>query len=168
MGRTIKVARFPAGQVPQTQSHKYANGQTFTIGAALALTAGELVEATSPIVGATLWGFAQEPVASKPGWGIANSPVVVTGQVQEVSAVRANGLHVYSGQLVNGSSAVVTPTQADVGVNYGLKSYAVNGKNEWYVDKSQTAGNACVTVVDYDADTNTVYFTVMAARMLAQ
>lgn len=168
MGRTIKVARFPAGHVPETQSHQYAVGQTFTTGAALALTAGELVEATSPITGATLWGFAQEPVASKPGWGIANSPTVVTGQVREVSAVRANGLHVYSGQLVNGTSVAIAPTQADVGVNYGLKSYAVNGKNEWYVDKSQTAGNACVTVVDIDVDTQTVYFTVLAARMLAQ
>jgi hypothetical protein len=168
MGRTIKIARFPTGGAPETTSQRYATGQTFTIGAALALTAGELTEAVSPITGATLWGFAQEAVASKPGWGIANAPTVVTGQVQEVSAVRANALHVYSAQLVNGSAVPVVPAQADLGAVYGLKSYAVNGKNEWYVDKSQTAGNACVTVVDFDLDTNIVLFTVMAARMLAQ
>lgn len=167
MGRTIKVARFPNTGVPETQSTQYANGQTFTIGAALALTAGQLTEAVSPIVGATLYGFAQEAVATKPGYDAANSPTVVTNRVQEVSFARANALVTYSGLLVNGSAVPVTPTQADIGASYGLKSYAVNGKNEWYVDKSQTAGNACVVVVDIDTDLNCVLFKPMAARLLS-
>lgn len=167
MGRLIKAARFTPGAVPETQSHQYANAQTFIVGAALALTAGQVVAATSPITGATLFGFAEESVATKPGWDAANSPTVITGRVQEVSIARANAQTTFSGQLVNNSAVAIAPTQADVGVNYGLKDYTVNGKQEWYVDKNQTAGNACVTIVDIDTDQNIVFFKVMPARMVA-
>jgi len=164
MGRLIVPARL-SNDAPTVISGKYATGQTFIKGAALAFTAGELVEATSPITGATLVGIALEACASRPGYDAANSPTVVTGRKQEISYVRADDEQIFSGQLVNNSTTVVAPTQADIGVSYGLKPQTVNSKNEWYVDKSQTTTNACVTIVDIDTDLNIVFFKFLSARL---
>ncbi len=166
MGRLIVPARL-SNDAPTTLSGRYATGQTFTKGAALARTAGELVEATSPITGATLAGFAHEAVASRPGYDPANSAVVlqVTGRKQEISYVVADDEQIFSAQLVNNSAVAIAPAVADIGVAYGLKSYSVGGKNEWYVDKNQTTTNACVVIVDIDTDQNIVFFKCLAARL---
>jgi hypothetical protein len=148
---------------PDVQSHAYATGQTFVAGAALALSSGEVIEATSPITGATLFGFAAEKVASKPGWDAANSPTVITNRVQEVSVYRATSSMVFSGALVNNSATVIAPAAADIGVNYGLKAYS----GVWCVDKNLTAGDATVTIVDIDIANKIVYFKVMPARLIA-
>lgn len=156
-------ARFPAGQVPETLRIKYATGQTFIKSAALTLSSGEVIADTSPITGATLFGFAHEAVATAPGYDAANSPTVVTGREQSVSIARANATQTWMASLVNNSATAIAPTQADIGVNYGLKSYS----GVWVVDKNQTAANACVTIIDIDTDRNLVFFKVMPARLLA-
>jgi hypothetical protein len=165
MGRTINPARTPGTTIPMTQSGKYATGQTFKKGAVLTLSAGELIEDTSPVTGATIIGIAAEAAGSRPGYNVANSDVttVYTNREQEISYVRADPTIIWSGQLVNNSATAVTPGQTDIGVNYGLKAYS----GEWYVDKNQTAGNACVTVVDIDTQLNIVFFKIMPARVLA-
>lgn len=163
MPRTIIPARLSGLGAPEVQSVKYTTGQTFKIGTPVTLSSGEVVTDTSPITGATVFGFAAENVASKPGYDAANSPTVVTGRVQEVSVYRANRQTVFSGQLVNNSATAVTPAQTDIGVNYGLKDYS----GYWYVDKNLTAANATVTIVDIDADRGIVFFKVMEARLQA-
>jgi len=160
--RAITAARGFTG-APLVQSVKYTTGQTFVGGAALILSSGEVIEDTSPITGATVFGFAAEKVASKPGYDAANSPTVVTNRVQEVAVYRANAQTVFSGALVNNSATVIAPAQTDIGVNYGLKAYS----GIWCVDKNLTAGNATVTIVDIDIDNKIVYFRVMAARLQA-
>jgi hypothetical protein len=89
----------------------------------------------------------------------------VTGRKQEISYVVADDEQIFSAQLVNNSSTAIAPVQADIGVAYGLKSYSVGGKNEWYVDKNQTTTNACVTIVDIDTDQNIVFFKCLSARL---
>lgn len=161
MGRLIQPAKLSGRAGITVQSHKYATGQTFVKGAALALSSGEVIEATSPITGATLYGIALEAAGSRPGYDMGHSPTVVTGRSQEVSVARCTRDQIFAAQLVNNSATPVTPTQADIGVNYGLKAYS----GEWYVDKNQTTTNACVTIVDIDTDLNIVYFKPMEARL---
>lgn len=159
----IFPAKFTPGNTPEVESIQYANAQTFILGAALQLTAGQVVEATSPITTAVLYGFSLEGVATKPGWNAANSPTVITGRVQEVSIARANAQTTFGSSLVNNSAVAIAPVQADIGVSYGLKAYA----GVWVMDKSQTAGNSCATVVDIDTDQNLVFWKPLAARMVA-
>jgi len=164
MGRTIKVARTPGTTIPMITSGKYATGQTFIAGAVLALTSGELVEATSPITGATIVGIALEGVATRPGYDVANAAqtTVYTGRAQEISYVRADPTIIFSGRLVNGSATPIAPAQANIGVNYGLKAYS----SEWCVDTAQVTTDACVTIVDIDTDVGVVFFKIMPARVL--
>lgn len=161
MARTITPARFPGVSAPDVQSILYATGQTFKVGAALTLSSGEVVEDSSPITGATIFGFAAQAAGSGLGYDAANSPTVVTNRQQAVSVVRANSMQVFSAQFVNNSATAVAPAQTDIGVNYGLKAYS----GIWCVDKNQTSSNACVTIVDIDTDRNIVFFKVMAARL---
>lgn len=161
--RKIQVAKTPNNAAPTVRSKRYANGQTFKPGAALALTGGELTEAVSPIVGATLVGIAAEGVASHPGYNLANDDQVKarTGVDQAVSYHPLEPNVEYSAALVNNSNVPIAPVQADIGQQYGLKAY--NG--EWVVDKSQVAANACVTITDIEPDLGCVLFKPMAARL---
>jgi hypothetical protein len=173
MPRYIIPARFPAGDAPDIQGMVYAPaGQTFVIGAPLVFNGSQqVIEATSPITTAVLLGVAMQGVDTNPGYQAANTPVNITYRSGVVSVARANRITVFSGNLVNGSSALVTPVQTDIGVNYGLKSYVVatmfGNQNVWFVDRSQTAGNACVTVVAIDttAGNQIVFFKFMEARL---
>lgn len=161
-GAYITPARMSPGAAPAVQSIQYANGQTFLKGALLALTSGQVVAATSPVTGATIFGVSLEPVASKPGYDAANSPATITGRVQEVSAVRADAITVFSAELVSGSATRIAPAQADIGVDIGLNVYS----GIWVADKSQLTTNACIRVVDIDIDKGLVFFTFLAARII--
>lgn len=161
-GPFITPARMSPGAVPATQSIEYATGQTFLKGAVLALTSGQVVAATSPITGATIFGVALEGAGTKRGYDAANSPTIVTGRVQEVSAVRADAISVFSAEVVNGSATRIAPTQAMIGVDYGLNVYS----GVWVVDTNQTTTNACVRIVDIDIAKGLVFFTFLAARII--
>ena len=161
-GRLIIPARIPNGEVPQLQSMQYANGQTFIQGAALSYSAGQVIEATSPVGAGTLVGFACEAVATKLGWNAANNPTVITGRVQEVTVAKADRSTIFSSRLVNNTSAPVSVAQADVGTSYALKVYSVNSLNEWVVDKTGTVG---VKVEDIDTDLNIVFFRALEATL---
>jgi hypothetical protein len=172
MGRTIQPAKAPGGTVPFIQGMVYAPaGQAFITGAALALNGTQqIIEATSPITGATLVGFAAQPVDSNPGYQVANANVTLsyTGRENVISVWMANEITVFSSTLVNGSAVPVTPTQADVGKTYGLAPYTaanILGLNEWYVDKSLTGANATVQIAGFSSDLNIVFFKVLAARL---
>ena len=161
-GRLIIPARIPNGEVPQLQSMQYANGQTFIQGAALSYSAGQVIEATSPMGAALLVGFATEAVATKLGWQAANSPTVITGRVQEVNVAKADRSTIFTSRLVNNTAAGVSVAQADIGSSYALKSYTVNSLNEWVVDKT---GTARVEVIDIDTDLNIVFFRALEATL---
>ena len=163
MAQYITPARMSPGQVPATQSIQYATGQTFKKGAVLALTSGQVVAATAPVTGATIYAVALEPVASKPGYDAANSPTVITGLVQEVSSVRADSVTVFSSEVVNGSDTRITPTQALIGVDYGFR---IDANGIWVLDTSLTTTNASARVVDFDADKGLVFWTFLAARIV--
>lgn len=160
-GRLIIPARIPNGEVPQLQSMQYANGQAFIQGAALSLTAGQVVEAANPVVTPVLVGFAAEAVATKLGWAAANNPTVITGRVQEVTVVKADRSTIFTSRLVNNTAVGVAVAQADVGAAYNLKFYTVNTLNEWVVDKTVTT--AATKVVDIDTDLNIVFFKCLEA-----
>lgn len=173
MSRRILPARFITS--PDILGMAYAAGQTFTIGAALALDGAQnIIEAVSPIVGPTLVGFAGQEVDTNPGYQLPNANVNVftTYKTAKIAVFRANRLQVFAGILVNNSSVAIAVTQADVGINYGLKSYNVATpfglKNVWFVDKFQVGANACVTIIGFDTTpgiTGLVYFKVMEARL---
>lgn len=173
MPRYIEPARFPTGTAPSIQGMVYAPaGQTFIQGAPLVFNGSQqVIEATSPIATAILIGFALQAVDTNPGYQAANSPTVITGRSGVVSVAMANAPTVFSSNLVNNSSTLVSPTQADIGVSYGLKSYVVatmfGNQNIWYVDKNLTAGNATVTIVaiDITAGNQIVFWKVLAARL---
>lgn len=160
-GRLIIAAKVPNGEVPQMQSIQYANGQVFIQGAALSLTAGQVVEAANPVVTAVLVGFSAEPAASKLGFAAANNPTVFTGRVQEVTTYKADRSTIFSSRLVNNTAVGVAVAQTDVGAAYNLKFYTVNTLNEWVVDKTVTT--AAVRVIDIDTDLNIVFFKCLEA-----
>lgn len=163
MARRIIPARFPAGDAPDVQELLYANGQTFQLGAVLTLSSGQLIEATSPITGATLHSIAMQGVDTNPGYQAANNPTVSIGREQKVSVARLNRMTVFMGTLVNNSAVPVAAATTDIGVNYGLRPFS----GIWYVDRSQTAANACVQVVGIDAvNPFIVFFKPIEARLL--
>lgn len=159
MPRTMQPARFAGTNVPNTQSMKYATGQTFLQGAILIFSSGEVVEGGANPTG--IVGIAGEKAGSKPGYDAANSPATFTGRVQEASVWRANRMTIFSSHLVNNSATAVTAAQADVGASYGVAKHS----GTWYVDKNLTAGDARTALEDFDADLNIVFFKFLEANL---
>lgn len=161
MGRLIQPARSGTGTVSTVQSVTNAASQSYIKGAPLYLVSGLATEMATPSTSASkIFGFALEDYQSRPGYNAANSPTVVTGRNNEVSLARATRVTVFSAQLVNNSAVAIAPVAADMGVDYGLKSYSVSSNNEWYVDKNIVTTAAPCEIVDIDTDQNIVYFKV--------
>jgi hypothetical protein len=162
MGRIFEPARFNAG-APPVVGVLYNTGQTFLKGALLVLSGTAYSECgANP---ATIAYVALQAAGSNPGYAAANNPSVVTGQVQGVSAVTADSIVIWSGRMVNGATDPVTPTQADIGAQYGVLK---TGAGEWVVNQADTT-NKRVTIVDFDvtnAQNPMVLFRFMAANLV--
>jgi len=160
----MRVHAVESGKVPAIQRISSANGQTFTDGAILVYSSGQVVEGgTNPD---DLVGIALQPADTNPGFAMANNPATITGRTQAVSLARFNDFTVFMATLTNNSSATVAPTQADVGAQYGLTAYS----GIWTVDKNKTGANARVEVTGFDTTVygGVVFFKVMESHISNQ
>lgn len=144
----VRVHSTEGMKIPGTRRISQVNGQTFITGAVLIYSAGQVAE--GGVNPTEIIGIAGQGADSNPGFSAANSPTVITGRVQAVTVFVANDQTTFMANLTNGSSTLVAPTQADVGVQYGITAYS----GIWTVDKNKTAGNARVEVTGFDT---TVY-----------
>lgn len=139
---SMRVHSVGNGQVPATRVLRYADGQTFGQGAILIWSAGSVVVGGSDPT--DIVGIALQGAATNPGYDAANSPSVITGRNQTVTVCIPNQTTIFAANLTNSSSTLVTPAQADVGVQYGVTAYS----GKWTVDKGNTADR--VEVVGFD------------------
>lgn len=138
----MRVHSVGNGQVPATRTLRYADGQTFKVGAVLVWSSGSVAEGGSDPT--EIVGIALQPAATNPGYDAANSPSTITGRNQTVTVCIPNQTTIFAANLTNGSSTLVVPAQADVGVQYGITAYS----GIWTVDKGNTADR--VEVVGFD------------------
>lgn len=151
-------ARFPVGGVPSVKVVPQAAAPTFKKGYPVVATAGLLDECgVNP---AAIAGVALQDNSTNPGYAMANSPTVITGQSTTASLAVANDSTIFVGQLTNGSAVIVAPANADIAAQYGITKFT----NDWRVDKSKTAGNARVIIIDIDTTNNLVYFKFLKAN----
>lgn len=155
----IFAAYSEGGNVPVTRGQDYTSPATWQIGAILIFSSGLVVEGgTNPtaIVGVSL-----QAGDSAPGFAAANAPTVVTYRRSAVSTAIADRINVFGSQLVNNSATPIAPVQADVGAQYGLKSYS----GVWVVDKNLTSTNARVEIIAIDIVKNLVMFKFLEANI---
>lgn len=156
----MQVATAPVGQVPQILSlTTVASPAATLIRGALVVAAAGLID-TCGADPASIAGVALQDASSAPGYNAANSPATITGRTNRVSVAVANSITEFSAEFTNGSSTRIVPTQADVGVSYGVTAYS----SIWTVDKNKTAGSARVQITRIDTDQNLVYFKVLRAN----
>lgn len=147
MGRSFNTGRMPSGEAPSILAIVATAGQTFKKGALLKQTAaGTVSERTA--VGDKCSGVALQDAFSGYGYNAANAPTIITGQSGEVSVAIADAVTVFSCRGVNGGTDPLTPTQADIGVSYGVLKTA---GGDWVLDKANVT-NLVVEVVDIDID----------------
>src|SRR5258705_840099 len=165
MGFYARVARVPAGQVPDVQWKVQANGAVFKIGAFLFATVGVMNECG--VDPALIAGIALQAADTGLGWAPANNPTVITGRQQKVSMAMANRVTIFQAPLTNGSAVNINAADADVLVapGYGLTAYA----GEWTVDKAKVGAAARVKVLGFDNTVNAglgvVFFKVLEANL---
>lgn len=161
MGRSFNIGRLPSGQ-PNITSYKYTAGQTFKAGALVVdVAAGTISECGADP--ASVLGVALEPANSRPGGaGIMGDPSYVTGgQKDEVSVAVADRSTVFSCRGINGATDPTTPTQSNIGEQYGV----VKSGDDWAIDIAETV-NVVVEVVDIDID-NKIYYVKFLESVLA-
>jgi hypothetical protein len=156
MIHSFNAGRFQAGSVPEVTARAYANSQTFTAGALLVLDANGLVVecADHPTLVSCV---AVQGADTGYGYQAANNPVEITGQEQKVSTYDiASKVTQFVGRMVNGAgaNAPVTPTQTDVGEEFGAKQLT-NG--DWVIDHSETT-DVCLVVTAIDTEGKYAYF----------
>jgi hypothetical protein len=160
MPRIMQPARVPAGQVPSVIGlTTVANPNALLIRGALVVSTAGLIDVCGADP-ALIAGVALQDASSAPGYSAANNPTVVTGRTNKVSTAIANGVTEFSATFTNGSAVLIAPTQADVGVQYGVTAYA----GVWTVDKAKTAASARVVITGIDTDSNVVFFRILKAN----
>jgi hypothetical protein len=158
-GRRIQPAFFPGNSV-ENRSRPYKTAETFKGGALLVIDAnGELTECGADP--AVVDAVALEAVGTKPGWQMANSPTVITGRVQETSAVMANSHTIFSMRGVNGGTDPVTPAVTNIDEEYGV---AKDGSGIWTLDLAETSAKV-FKIVDIDID-NKIFFCRFLASVI--
>lgn len=156
----MQPARVPAGQVFAVQGLvTVASPSANLIRGALVVAAAGLIDVCGADP-ALIAGVALQDASSAPGFNAANTPATITGRSNKVSTAIANAVTEFSAELTNGSAVRIVPTQADVGVSYGVTAYA----GVWTIDKAKTAGSARVVVTGIDTDTNLVFFRILKAN----
>lgn len=154
----IRVHAVGGSGVPEIDALAYTGSPAIVIGSVLIYSAGYVdVGGVNPT---EIVGIAQQAVDTNPGFSAANSPATFTGRNAKVSVVRPNDQTIFLANLTNNSSTLVTPAQADVGVQYGITAYS----GIWTIDKNKTGANARVEVVGFDT---TVYSGVVFFKFLA-
>lgn len=160
MAIAIFTHKVLAGKVEGVQVMGYT-GTDIVLGSLLVFSSGLVALAganPTSIVGVALQGY-----AGNPGFDAANSPATITGRQTTISVSRPNDSTIYAANLTNGTSTLVTPATADIGVSYGVTAYS----GKWTVDKAKTGGDARVSVVGFDANAygGIVFFKFLAAAL---
>lgn len=157
-GRGFETARRTGSTVPRVIGYHYKDGQTFTDRALVFVDdadGSELKECSANP--AIVMGVALNGVASTPGWDLPNSTRtnVVTGRVQVVSVALADAEQEFSCRGVNGGTDPVTPTQANIGLQYGVLKVGT----EWVLNLADTINVVCeVTGIRLDDNVFLVKF----------
>lgn len=141
----IRVPGSPG--VPDIRWLRYATAQSYLNGAVVKYDgAGSVVEASANPV--NIVGVALQNAVSGSGTNMGDAPDPITGFEQKNSIGIANRQTVWGGALVNGDEVLIAPTQADVGLNYGITKLSTG---IWVVDKSKTLSDARVQIVGFSA-----------------
>jgi hypothetical protein len=140
----FRPAYVETGTVPSTIHYAVKSGEDFVAGAPLTINAGEVDELDTDDV-TLIVGVAAAADESAFGYDMGDSPTVVTGRANTVPVWRATRDTVFIGQLSNGTSALVVPDAANVGVAYGVIRQS---DGTWTVDENDTT-NDVVTVIDF-------------------
>lgn len=159
-GYEIKPAKLAGQTFWPIVRGRYDSAAVFRTGAILILGAdGELEEGgTDPTA---IVGVALEPANSSPGYEMGHNPSVITWRAQEVSYTTANRSTIFAGRGVNGGTDPVTPTQTQIGENFGLTKDATN---TWVIDISDTS-NTRVRIVDIDVEQRIYFFKFLEAAL---
>lgn len=167
MALPIRPAFADTSGTPQTEHFLLGSNQTQLIGAPMKLSSGLAVEATSAADAATgLIGFAGARNNSAFGFDAADSPTTVTGRANTIPVATGTRGTTFYGQISTGTSAIVAPAQADIGVAYGLVKQS---DGYWTVNRSDTT-NVCVVVTGIDDTlygTGVVFFKIRNASLAA-
>lgn len=141
---------FPAyvegGGTVQCRHYPVKSGEDFVQGAPLTINAGEVDEVDTNDV-TLIVGVAGAEDASAFGYGASDHPDsrFVTGRANNVPVYIANRSTVFSGQLSNGTTSLVVPDAANVGVSYGIIRQS---DGTWTVDEADTT-TLVVTVAGF-------------------
>lgn len=132
------------GTNPSTIHYAVKSGEDFVLGAPLTINAGEVDELDTDDV-TLIVGVAGAADASAYGYDMGDSPTVITGRVNTVPVWRATRDTVFIGQLSNGTTSLVVPDAANVGIQYGVIRQS---DGTWTVDEADTT-NDVVNVIDF-------------------
>lgn len=153
------------GGTASTRHYVVKSGEDFVQGAPLTINAGEVDELDTNDV-TLIVGVAGAADGSAFGYDAGDSPTTVTGRSNTVPVFVAGRDVVFYGQLSNGTTALVTPDAANVGVAYGVIKQS---DGRWTVDEADTT-NLVVTVIGFDTTLDApgrVYFKFLQSTLYA-
>lgn len=152
----MQPARTAPGAVPSVVYGEYVSADAIVQGSVLIYSSGQFgLAGANP---ALIAGVALQAKDTAPGYQAANNPVPITGRQQKISVAVTDRTAVFSATLTNGSSTRIAPAVADIGAQYGITAYS----GVWTIDKAKTAGDARVSIVGINTETNEVYFKWLA------
>lgn len=154
MGRSFNTLRRTGTTVPRVQTIRYEDGQVFKDRALVVLNVnGNVQECGADPAAVT--GVALNGVASTPGYNVANDNRVNvrTGVSQEVSVAIADDEQEFSARGVNEVTDPVTPLQAHIGKQYGVKKVV----DDWVIDFADDV-NVVVQITDIFPDDGKKFF----------
>jgi len=161
----FRPSHVEGGGTTSTRHYVVKSGEDFVIGAPLTINAGEVDELDTNDV-TLIVGVAGAADNSAFGFDAGDSPVTVTGRANTVPVFVAGRDVVFFGQLSNGTTALVTPDNANVGEDYGLVRQS---DGTWTVDEADTT-NVVVTVIGFDTSVDSpgrVYFKFLQSTLYA-
>jgi len=153
------------GGSTSTRHYVVKSGEDFVQGAPLTINAGEVDELDTDDV-TLIVGVAGAADLSAFGYDAGDSPITVTGRENTVPVFVAGRDVVFYGQLSNGTTALVAPDAANVGVAYGVVKQS---DGRWTVDEADTT-NDVVTVIGFDTSLDApgrVYFKFLQSTLYA-
>ena len=145
MALPFRPAYVEGGGTASTRHYAVKSGESFVEGAPLTINSGEVDELDTDDV-TLIVGVAGAADESAFGYDMGDSDgAVVTGRANTVPVFVAGRDVVFIGQLSNGTSSLVVPDAANVGVAYGVIRQS---DGSWTVDEADTT-NDVVTVIGF-------------------
>lgn len=138
-----------ASGFPEATGRKPAGTQTFPVGTPVQYdtTANALIEHPLGATVTNILGISAEGVNA----GKADNPD------GEVNVYLANRLNVFMAKLTDNAGVILTPTDAHVNREFGLRKNG-SGLNAWWSVNAGDTTNTVVEVIGYDLKLNVVFF----------